>query len=295
MTTSTTPAPPARRRALVLLLAAALVALAWLRPLDDLAHRHLEAGLARALATYAVARTINGVISVVQETGVSAQPGGVGMTFAPAQFLDPLNDLVEQVSTVMLAVCVSFAVQLMLFEVGGSVAVSALMSAALLAWAAMHWRGRAPAPWATRLVVALVFVRFAVPLAATGSELTYHLTLADQYDSAQQGLDAASGGVARSVPGTVGPAAAGASSPATPPSVWERLRALPESMDIDARVKEVQGRLEALRSRLEGIVEQIVRVVAIFTLQTVLLPALFLWLLLRALEAALMRPLLAAR
>src|SRR5690349_11898669 len=101
------PEPAARRAArhwLLLAAAAAIVALAWLKPLDHGAETHVKAGLARALATYAVARTINGVVSVAQETGVAVQPGGVGMTFAPGQLLDPLNDLVEQVSSVMLAV-----------------------------------------------------------------------------------------------------------------------------------------------------------------------------------------------
>src|SRR5689334_11398931 len=108
---------------LLVALAAVVVALAWLKPLDHKAQGQIEAGLKRALATYAIARTLNGVISVVQETGVSVQPGGVGMTFAPGQFLDPLNDLVEQVSTIMLAVCVSFGVQLILLHIGGSALV----------------------------------------------------------------------------------------------------------------------------------------------------------------------------
>ena len=59
---------------------------------------------------------INGVISIVQETGVSFQPGGVGITLSPGQLLDPLNDLIEQFSSIMLVVCVSLGMQLILLN-----------------------------------------------------------------------------------------------------------------------------------------------------------------------------------
>jgi hypothetical protein len=171
------------RHGLLLLAAIALVALAWLKPLDSTAETHVRAGLARALATFAVARTINGIVSVAQETGVAVQPGGVGMTFAPGQLLDPINDLVEQVSSVMLAVSVSFGIQLLLLHLGGSMLVSALLTAAVLAFGALWWR-RAPMPrWTWRLLAAIIFVRFAVPLATSGSELAYQYAMAGEYAS----------------------------------------------------------------------------------------------------------------
>jgi len=102
----------------------------------------VQAGLKRALATYAVARTINGVVSVVQETGVAVQPGGFGMTFAPGQLLDPINDLVEQVSSVMLAVSVSYGIQLLLLHLGRSILVSAVVTGAILGCVVLWWRRR---------------------------------------------------------------------------------------------------------------------------------------------------------
>lgn len=167
------------RHWLLLAAAAIVVALAWLKPLDRGAEAHVKAGLKRALATYAVARTINGLVSVAQETGVAVQPGGVGMTFAPGQLLDPVNDLVEQVSSVMLAVSVSFGIQLLLLHLGGSALVSLVLTAAVLACAVLWWR-RTPVPrWIWRLLAAMLLVRFAVPLAASGSELAYEYAMAD--------------------------------------------------------------------------------------------------------------------
>ena len=43
----------------------------------------VDAGLKRALATYAAARALNAVISVAQGTEVALEPGGVGVVLAP--------------------------------------------------------------------------------------------------------------------------------------------------------------------------------------------------------------------
>lgn len=62
-------------RWLTLALLLLVLSVAWLKPLDQRARTETEAGLKRALVTYAVARTINGIVSVVQESTVSLQPG----------------------------------------------------------------------------------------------------------------------------------------------------------------------------------------------------------------------------
>jgi hypothetical protein len=259
-------------------LALALVALAWLKPLDRGAESSVKAGLGRALATYAIARTINGVISVVQETGVSVQPGGVGMTFAPGQLLDPLNDLVEQVSSVMLAVCVSFGIQMLLLHLGGSMLVSALLSVALAGCALLWWRRRAVPRLAWRLLAVMIFVRFAVPLAAGGSELAYQYTMSEEYAAAQRQLEGAGN--------SAGAAAAGApaaSAPPVPSSFWDILKAVPKWGEAKAEDQEQRGRIEQLKARIDAAVEHLLRLVALFVVQTVLLPLLFVGLLGRVL------------
>jgi hypothetical protein len=275
---------PTLQRRLLLLAAAVLVALAWLRPLDRLASAHVEAGLKRALAAYAVARTLNGVISVVQETGVSVQPGGVGMTFAPGQFLDPLNDLIEQVSGVMLAVCVSFGIQLLLLHIGGSALVSGVLTAGVAAAAWRAWRGRPVPRWGTRLLVAMLLVRFAVPVASVGSELTFRYAMADDYGAAQRQLEFASSDVAQGSPAS---ATGGKAEPPQAQSVWEFLKTIPRWGDTRSEEPKERGRIEQIKARLDGAVEHILRLVAVFIVETVLLPLLFVGLLGKLLGAVL--------
>ena len=75
----------------VLLLVAALSMTSFV---DQRAEVEYEKLFQRALITFALARTINGVISVVQGTEIALQPAGVGVTLTPGEILDPVNDLI---------------------------------------------------------------------------------------------------------------------------------------------------------------------------------------------------------
>ena len=156
-----------RRKLLLALLAllAVAVACAWLRPLDDLAGAQAQAGFKRAVASFATARALNAVISVVQGTELSVQPLGVGVTLTPGQMLDPLNDLVERFSDLMLAASVAFGVQLLLIEVGMHWGMSLALTLVAFAWAWPYLKRKRPPALLTRVLVALLLVRFIVPAA----------------------------------------------------------------------------------------------------------------------------------
>ena len=79
-----------------------LVAVSFDGNADKVGQEYTETGFKRALVTFASARAINGLISVAQGTEVAVQPAGVGAVFTPGEILDPVNDLVEQFSPVML-------------------------------------------------------------------------------------------------------------------------------------------------------------------------------------------------
>ena len=62
-----------------------LVIGSWWHGLDVHAEAQVEAGLKRALIAFAVARGLNGVISVAQGTEVAIQPAGLGVVLAPGE------------------------------------------------------------------------------------------------------------------------------------------------------------------------------------------------------------------
>ena len=179
----------ATRRILAVVALAVLLPLAWLGTLDGWAGRNVETGLTRALATFATARAANAVISAMQGTSVDVTPLGVGVIATPGQILDPLNDLVEEFSTLMLAACVSFAIQALLMAVGASWEVSLALTVLLLGWALIAWRAAPPPRLLVRLLVILLFVRFAPALAALGSEGAFRAVMAGTYSSSQSRVE----------------------------------------------------------------------------------------------------------
>ena len=91
-----------------ILLVALLMIGGWI---DQSGRSYTEEGIKRTLVTYAIARGLNGVISVAQGTEVAVEPVGVGVTFTPGQILDPINDLIERFSWIVLASGVSLGAQ----------------------------------------------------------------------------------------------------------------------------------------------------------------------------------------
>lgn len=98
---------------------------------DTLGLELLDDSLKEAAAVFATAKLLNGVISVIQESGID-----FGVMLSVGQILDPINDLVEQFSDVMLLALVSLGIQRLLIEVFAfdtiSVALIALTVPAVL-------------------------------------------------------------------------------------------------------------------------------------------------------------------
>jgi hypothetical protein len=255
-------------RLLLLLALAAAVAVAWLAPLDADAGRHAEAGLKRALVTFATARALNAVISVAQGTEVSVQPAGVGVNFAPGQALDSINDLVEQFSTLMLVASVAFGVQLALLKFGAYWAVSVVLSVLALAWAAYSLRRDGGAPrWLDRALLVALLVRFAIPVAILGSEAGFQLFLEDDYRQGQARIEASTGELT-----------ALAVTPAPPKEAEGFLDRLKEMVP---KPSDLTRRLQILTDAASRAVEHVVKLMVVFLLQTMVLPLLIIWLLAR--------------
>ena len=253
------------RRIALAAVVTALVACSWLAPLDATADRQVDAGLKRALLTFATARALNAVISVVQGTEVAIEPAGVGVVLTPGQVLDPVNDLVEQFSNLMLLASVSFGVQKVLIHIGAHWLVSLLLSIAALIWLLFHFR-RGPGPaWLSQIVVILLMIRFAVPAVTIGADGLFRAFMVADYQSSQQVIDTASGNLAKLEP----PDAV----PGESRGMLDKFKGWwPQSGDVKAR-------FEHLKRVAEQAVEHIIKLMVIFLLQTLLLPLLLLWIL----------------
>ncbi len=177
----------AERIALVVGLTIVLI-LSWLKPMENVAEAQLDAGFKRALASYAVARTLNAAISVAQGTEVSFAPGGLGLNLTPGQILDPVNDMVEQFSDLMLAALVAFGIMKISISIGSFWLISLLLTVLAAGWVWFRWNKQSPPPMLTKILIMLLFVRFAIPMVTIGSDLVFKQFLADEYTESQDAI-----------------------------------------------------------------------------------------------------------
>lgn len=281
---------PALQRWAGIALLLLLLALSSITSLDRYAEREYETLFQRALITFALARTLNGAISAVQGTELALQPAGVGVTLTPGEVLDPINDLVERFSWIMLVATISLGVQQVLLDVGQWWGVRVLVALLGLAWLWFRLRkpagipGGRPAFEATllRVFVVVLFIRFAVPVAMIANEALYELFLANRYQQSQQVVESAGADLERAVArDRAGGQEEGAGVPAAETSLFESLgRSLSgtrEALDFGRRVDEV-------KRRAGEVIEHLIRLSVVFVLQTGILPIAFLWIFLQLLK-----------
>lgn len=270
-----------RRKILWTVLALLTAALALTGFADDVSDDYADEAFKRALVTFAIARTLNGVISVAQGTEVAVEPGGVGVNFTVGQILDPINDLIEQFSSVMLVATSSLGLQNILLNMTSWWGVTAfLVLAGLVLLVTTWWPGGMKAATnsvAVRLFLVAAFMRFALPILIVGTHVVFNAFLESEHDAATAVLEATSTEIEDFNQQEAAPGVGGDES-----SLMDRLG---EMWDSSVRQLNVSGRIERLKESASNASEQIINLIVIFILQTIILPLAFLWLVVNGLKA----------
>ncbi len=69
-----------------------------LGPPKERVNQYINDSMAMAAKTYVVCSIVNGIVSTIKESSVSASPGGVGVEIEVGQVLDPVDDAVERIA-----------------------------------------------------------------------------------------------------------------------------------------------------------------------------------------------------
>jgi hypothetical protein len=258
-------------RILAISLMLALAVAAWISPVDQKAGQSLETGLARAFVTFATARGLNSAISLAQGTEITAGVG-VSATFSVGQVLDPVNDLVEQFSDLMLLATVSFGVQQVLLTMGQHPVIKFLLTALLVAWAVWSLRGRSSPSWLNGLVILLLMARFAIPLASLGTDAVFRVFLEQEYEASELALSDATASIRANTPELApGPQESGSpDEKSVLEQYWDQFKGAAGNLDVTER-------LENLKRNAGETVDNVVRLIVVFLLQTLFIPLGILW------------------
>lgn len=269
-----------KRRLIWAIVAVVASALAFSGIADTTSNDYAKQAFKRALVTFAVARTLNGVISVAQGTEVAIEPGGVGVNFTVGQILDPINDLVEQFSAVMLVAASSLGLQNVLLKITGWWGLTALLALAAVFMLAAQWvprltGSRAPAI-AIRIFLVALFLRFAMPVLIIGTTLVFDTFLAEEQQQATAALEATSGEIEQ---------LSEEEQPVTADIDQSLLDRLGSMIDESVESMNVGERIDRLKEAASNASEHIVSLIVIFVLQTIIIPLVFLWLFVEGLKS----------
>jgi hypothetical protein len=247
----------------VLLAAAVIVAVAPL--VDARGEAWLESTFARTLAALAATRGLDSAISLAQSSEVSFSfgPGG---SLGIGQALDPVNDLVEQYSALLLTSTTALGVQRLGMQVGRALGwwlfVPGVVAVACSA-ACGGPRRTALLAWGRRLFGIAVFARLALPMAGWIDSWVAERFLESNYVQAAAAVTTTTERIEQFE-------AAGDDRP-----WYERYN------PVDA----IGDRAQKIYEALATVGESIVNLAIYFTISTILLPLGTLWLLSRSLAA----------
>jgi hypothetical protein len=85
--------------------------------LDDQADTFFTEAIQKAGVVYATCRLLNAAVSIAKNTTMDATPAGVGLSVSIGQLLDPIDDMIERVSDILVTSISSLGVQKIAYEI----------------------------------------------------------------------------------------------------------------------------------------------------------------------------------
>lgn len=248
---------------LILVVSCIALGLAFSFALDTHAQTLLDKAFSQAIIVFGSAKALNAVISLAQGTELDLP----FVTVAIGQVLDPINDLVEQFSLIMLASMTSLGIQKILMGFVTNHLFNMLLSFALIIlniWLFIRFKNDENIRILFfKMTIILVFLRFSVPLIGYVNELAYENFVKPQYNIEQ--LNENIIGVKDEV------------SKVTNDTIAQKeqqsfLSKVTEKFDSSYYTKKVDD----YRNAADNSSEYIVDLIIVFIFQTILLPLVFL-------------------
>lgn len=258
----------------------ALFKINFFTEVDATSTQYIDDALVRAASAYALSRSFNAVVSVFEESHLQLEPAGVGVSLALGEILDPINDLVERFSWIMLASLTALGIQKALVIVGPWFSLTILlpMGLGLLCIGSLplgRWAQRS-SYLANTILISMVLVRFAVPVMAFLNQQVYTSVLEETHNEAIGKVSQEIDKLKKEMPKLK--ESQTPSSQETPPNLWDKTKeALNRTLDHSKEMMTVQNKLEKLTEIATGLIDRIIDLIVVFVLNTIVCPLLFLW------------------
>jgi len=151
---------------------------------DLQANDYFVSSIKKAAVSYALIRSVNSVVSVVKESSIQVSPAGVGLEFAFGQILDPIDDMTERVSNVLVVAIVALGIEKIIFELSNnyffSICGAICFLIALFAFFSIKTKFLI---FLGRILASLLVIRLLLPASAFVSNLLYENLFAQKIQS----------------------------------------------------------------------------------------------------------------
>ncbi len=159
--------------------------------LDTAADTYFRDAITKSGIAYATCRVINASVSVVKDSTLQLEPAGIGISLAVGQALDPIDDLTERLSDVLVTAITSLGVQKLAYEISVSLAPPVLavfvFVLSILLWIENN-RIKSFQKTLLRVAVLIAVARFCLPISSMANDFVDRSFFADQISDANRKL-----------------------------------------------------------------------------------------------------------
>ncbi|NTW87739.1 MAG: hypothetical protein HGB26_01130 [Desulfobulbaceae bacterium] len=163
--------------------------------LDTKTDTYFNDAITKAGLAYATCRAINASVSVVKDSTLQLEPAGVGVSLAVGQVLDPIDDMTERLSSVLVTAITSLGVQKLSYEIGVTLAPQ-IFAVFLVILLILVWfdndRIASLQKITTRILILIAVLRFCLPVSSIANDYIYQNYFSGQISKTNQELTVSS-------------------------------------------------------------------------------------------------------
>lgn len=161
--------------------------------LDSSADTYFKDSITKAGVSYGVSRVINATVSVIQQSSIELEPAGIGMSLAVGQIVDPINDMVERLSNVLVMSIASLGVQELAYEISITI-VPQILAVFLLLLSLLVWFRNDRVIRLQKIMMSVLVIasiaRFCLPISSMANEFLQEAFFDDKIIEANETLTA---------------------------------------------------------------------------------------------------------
>lgn len=222
-------------------------------PIDAYTQKELTNQMMKAGGVYLTARGLSGLLSIITSSSVSASPLGVGVDVGIGQILSPVKEILDRFSSIMLLATGSIALQKLILLIGIGVFLKLLLPIALALFVISNLLKKKPhqvvITSALKIFVFALVFRFFIPLSCLVGSQIDSFFLNPTYEQSKVEMEEISNDAS--------------------------LKAI--TTPKTAAKSGISGTLAALKVRIEKLSDTLAHLIAVFIIQTILLPLFVLW------------------